>query len=194
MPRPGRIVSIEEGRTEPVGSVRAAVLAHLDELYRFALRMTGDAEQAEELIHEAVLKALKREKTAIQSPRAWLFRILYHTFVSRFRKKLRHEAIFHQELPSENSASDDREAATEPDPLASFIAREDVRNAVASLPEEFRVVVWLSDAEGFSLREVAEIAGCPLGTAASRLARGRQRLRRLLAGYGAAGEDQHELP
>jgi RNA polymerase sigma-70 factor (ECF subfamily) len=74
------------------------------------------------------------------------------------------------------------------DPVPSLIALEDVRNAVESLPEGFRAVVWLSDAEQFPLREIAEILGCPLGTVASRLARGRQELRRLLSAYGPPGE------
>ena len=63
-----------------------------------------------------------------------------------------------------------------------------VRSAVESLPEGFRAAVWLSDAEQFPLRDIAEILGCPLGTVASRLARGRQELRRLLSAYGPQGE------
>jgi len=73
------------------------------------------------------------------------------------------------------------------DPLPSLMTAEDVRKAVDNLPDAFRAVVWLSDAERVRLREIAEILDCPLGTVASRLARGRQELRRLLSAYGPQG-------
>ncbi len=71
--------------------------------------------------------------------------------------------------------------------MPALITAEDVRKAVNNLPEAFRAVVWLSDAERVRLREIAEILDCPLGTVASRLVRGRQELRRLLSSYGRQG-------
>ncbi len=178
MSRPGLVVSIKKAQADRGAHVRKAILAYLDDLYRFALRLTRDAEHARELIQECVLKALKEQGTDIRDPRNWLFQTLYHTFVDHYRKGVRRATLCEE--------SSDEEAETEiiVDPLPSVIAMEDVRNAVESLPEGFRAVVWLSDAEQLRLREIAEILNCPIGTVASRLARGRQELRRLLSAYG----------
>ncbi len=179
-PRAGIVVSIDKARAAQAGLVRAAVLTHLDELYRFALRLTHDAEQAGELVQESVLRALENENTEMREPRGWLFQTLYHTFISHCRARLRRQTL------GENSSllqPEDRVGG-----LPAVIAIEDVRTAVERLPEDFRTVVWLSDAEQFRLREIAEILGCPLGTVASRVARGRQELRRLLSAYGPPEE------
>lgn len=178
MSRPGLVVSIKKARTNRGAHVRKAILAYLDDLYRFALHLTRDAEHARELIQECVLKALKGENTNIRDPRNWLFQTLYHTFVDHYRKGLR------RATHDEDSSDEETEAETVADPLPSMIAMEDVRNAVENLPEPFRAVVWLSDAEEVPLHEIAAILGCPFGTVASRLARGRQELRRLLSAYG----------
>lgn len=181
MARPGVVISIEKARASQ-SVVREAVLTHLDDLYRFALRMTRDTEQAKDLIQETAVRALDRQNTVIHKPRAWLFQTLYHVFVSQSRTSKQRER--HQE----SSSSDETEPAGVADLLPTLMAREDVRRAVESLQEEFRAVVWLSDAEEFRLQEIAEILGCPLGTVASRLARGRRELRRLLATYGREQE------
>lgn len=178
MPRPGVVVSIRNARADQGDHVRQAILAYLDDLYRFALRLTRDAEHARELIHECVLKALQEQNTSIRDPRNWLFQTLYHTFVDHYRKGLRRATL------DPDFSYEKTEAVTIVDPLPSVIAMEDVRNAVEELPEQFRAVVWLSDAEEVPLREIAVILGCPIGTVASRLARGRQELRQLLSAYG----------
>jgi len=178
MSRPGLVVSIKKARAGRGAHVRKAILAYLDDLYRFALRLTRDAEHGRELIQECVLKALKGQDTDIRDPRNWLFQTLYHTFIDHYRKRVRRATL------GEESSDEETKAESIVDPLPSVIAMEDVRNAVESLPEGFRAVVWLSDAEQLRLREIAEILDCPIGTVASRLARGRQELRRLLSAYG----------
>jgi RNA polymerase sigma-70 factor, ECF subfamily len=180
MPRPGLVVSIEKARTGQGTVVREAILAYLDELYRFALRLTRRADDAQELVQECVLRALKAQDTVVRDRRNWLFQTLYHTFVDRYRRGAC------RETPDEDSDQTKLESVM--DPVPSLIALEDVRNAVESLPERCRAVVWLSDGEQFRLREIAQILGCPLGTVASRLARGRQELRRLLSAYGPQRE------
>jgi RNA polymerase sigma-70 factor (ECF subfamily) len=182
MSRPGLVVSIKTARGDRGAHVRKAILAYLDDLYRFALHLTRDAEHARELIQECVLKALKGQNTNIRDPRNWLFQTLYHTFVDHYRKGVR------RATHDPDSSDEETEAESIVDPLPSVIAMEDVRNAVQNLPEQFRAVVWLSDAEEVPLREIAVILGCPFGTVASRLARGRQQLRRLLSAYGPQGE------
>ncbi len=177
MSRPGLVVSIKKARADLGAHVRKAILAYLDDLYRFALHLTRDREHARELTQECVLKALKEQNTDIRDPRSWLFQTLYHTFVDHYRKGVR------RATHDSDSSDEETEAESIVDPLPSVIVMEDVRNAVENLPEQFRAVVWLSDAEEVPLREIGVILGCPLGTVASRLARGRQELRRLLSAY-----------
>jgi RNA polymerase sigma-70 factor (ECF subfamily) len=180
MPRRGAVVSIAGiGKREP-GSVRYILPAHLDQLYRFALHLTGNPDRARDIVHESVLRALKHE-SVVRDPQAWLFQIVYRTFINHCRKDERRAAS------DEDSRCDEAEPESLVDPLPALIAAEDVRKAVDNLPEAFRAVVWLSDAERVRLREIAEILECPLGTVASRLARGRQELRRLLSAYGPQG-------
>jgi RNA polymerase sigma-70 factor, ECF subfamily len=182
MPRPGLIVSIEKAWKGHGSLVREAILAYLDDLYRFALHLTRNAEHARELVQECALRGLKGENTVVRDPRNWLFQTLYHTFIDHYRKGVL-RAAFDEDFSGEVSQAD-----LVVDPLPGVIAREDVQNAVEKLPLPLRAVVWLSDAEEIPLREIAEILGCPLGTVASRLARGRQELRRLLSTYAPQGE------
>jgi RNA polymerase sigma-70 factor (ECF subfamily) len=180
MQRRGAVVSIAGiGKREP-GSVRDAVPAHVDELYRFALRLARNGDRARDIVHDSVLRALKHE-SVVRDPQAWLFQIVYHTFISYRRKDERHGT------PDEDAWCDEAEPESLVDPLPALITAEDVRKAVDNLPEAFRAVVWLSDAERVRLREIAEILDCPLGTVASRLARGRQEIRRLLSAYDPQG-------
>ncbi len=181
MPSPGLAVSIKKARADRGAQLRKAILAYLDDLYRFALHLTRDAEHARELSQECVLKALKGQNTNIRDPRNWLFQTLYHTFVDHYRRGVR------RATHNEETSDEEIEAGSIVDPLPSVIVMEDVRNSVENLPEPFRAVVWLSDAEEVLLREIGVILGCPLGTVASRLARGRQELRRLLSAYGPQG-------
>jgi RNA polymerase sigma-70 factor, ECF subfamily len=187
MLRPELVVSTEESSTNRSPLVRESVLVYLDELYRFALRLTRDAGQANELVQECALRALEWQNRVVRNPRSWLFQTLYHIFVDHRRKRMLRGAY------AEEFSGEERETESAVNSLPNVMAVEDVRTAVEGLPPQFRAVVWLSDAEGFALREVAEILECPLGTVASRLARGRQELRQRLSAYGPQGRDRHDL-
>lgn len=163
------------------GSLREAILFHLNGLYRFALRLTQNAHRAEELTHECVVRALKQDKAEVRDTRAWLFQILYHTFVSAYR-----HSLLEKKADAADEFGDTPRGAARPEPETL----EDIRAAIEALPEDLRTVVWLSDAEEFGLREIADLLGWPLGTVASRLARARKELRRLLAAYGPPKEKQ----
>jgi RNA polymerase sigma-70 factor, ECF subfamily len=182
MPGPALIVGIQKARKAKVPLVREAILAYLDELYRFALHLTRDAERAGELVQECALRALRGQNAVTRDPRSWLFQTLYHIFIDHYRK-----GVLRGPYDEDFSCEEIQEGAVA-DPLPGVIAREDVQNAVEKLPLAFRAVVWLSDAEDLPLREVAQILDCPLGTVASRLARGRRELRRLLSTYAPQGE------
>lgn len=181
MPRRARILSIDNVRRTPGVSIDESILAHLDGLYRFALRLTRDGQLAQELVQESVVRALEQKGSFTGDLRAWLFQTLYHKFVDNYRRVIRLGAR------REDAGADLRNLArVSPDP----VTLEDVRRSVEALPEELRIVVWLSDGEEFRLREIAEMLGWPLGTVASRLARGREDLRRLLSAYRPSREKQ----
>lgn len=166
------------------------VLVHLDSLYNGALRMSRNREDAEDLVQDTVLKAFRffdkfERGTNI---RAWLFTILTNTYINRYRKKTRQPVMveFQEERtkiknhpsrdPIEIAASGHVEAMLE-------LVDDDVKAALDSLPDDFRLVVLLADLEDFSYKEIAEIVGCPLGTVMSRLYRGRRMLRKKLHQY-----------
>jgi RNA polymerase sigma-70 factor, ECF subfamily len=176
------VVSIENATTGPALSVERAVTRYLDELYRFALHMTRDPDRAQELAQECIFRALKNRGRITKNPKAWLFQTLYNAFVSEYRRQLSHKTFDDQ---TETLIS---ESEILRDPLPEFIAVRDVRTAIEGLSEDLRAVIWLSDAEEFRLREIAEILELPLGTVASKLFRARRELRRSLSAYGSLEE------
>lgn len=177
------IVPIDTARAEEAGSLSSAIGDNLNGLYRFALRLTRNTDDAQELTQETVARAWERQKAISRNARAWLFQTLYHTFISNCRRRGRWRES-EMELDEEGAKP---EGPTEL--LPSIVVKEDVRRAIEVLPDELRVVVWLSDAEELPLREIAQVVRCPVGTVASRLWRARQELRKLLAAYGP-GEEQ----
>src|SRR6266851_9000572 len=171
------VIPINTDCPSEVMSLPDALHDNLNGLYRFALRLSRNADEAQDLTQETAVRAWERRDTIVRNWRAWLFQTLYHTFISnkRHSKRWGEEEIGDPEM-AESGRTDD--------PLPALVAMEDVRRAIESLPENLRIVVWLSDAENFRLREIATILNCPIGTVASRLARARSDLRKQLSIYG----------
>ena len=159
-------------------------LRHLDALYGFALKLTRAPDDAEDLVSDTVLRAFERwhQYQPGTNSRAWLFTILYHAFVSRRRRASAREV-------SSTDSEDGRpllEAVGDADPEGRFydsFLDEEITRAIDDLPEEYRVVVTLSDLHELRYAEIADVVGIPEGTVKSRLFRGRRILQRRLEGY-----------
>jgi RNA polymerase sigma-70 factor (ECF subfamily) len=164
-----------------------SLVAHLDGMFGFALRLAnGRRSEAEDLVQEACLRAFRGYEN-LRSPgriKAWFFRILVNIHINEFHHHSREVPTVDVELSDSLLESADVVAALTPeDFLLEGLLDADVQRALDALPVEFRAVVWLSDVEELSYKEIAEIVDCPLGTVASRLYRGHSLLRHQLLEY-----------
>lgn len=163
-------------------------LPHMDALYNFALRMTSDPDEADDLLQETYLKAYRFFDKFEQGTncKAWLFRIMKNSFINIYRRtskepdKVDYNDVeeFYHSIRAESTDPNDLEER-----IFSNILDDDVSTALETLPEEFRTVVILCDIEGFTYEEIAEFVECPIGTVRSRLHRGRKMLRAKLYDY-----------
>jgi RNA polymerase sigma-70 factor (ECF subfamily) len=161
-------------------------LVHLDALYHVALRLTRNRAEAEDVVQEAFLRAFRsfHRFNPGTNCRGWLFTILRNVFLNRVRMQGRE--VLEAEMGGLDRAEVTVEAHVERSPEEHFLQtmlHGDVDRALATLPLVFREAVVLVDIEGLTYREVAEVAGCPLGTVMSRLSRGRALLRRALGRF-----------
>ncbi|HXM56969.1 MAG TPA: sigma-70 family RNA polymerase sigma factor [Candidatus Dormibacteraeota bacterium] len=160
-------------------------IGYLDTLYRGALRLTRDSAQAEDLVQDTYVRALRYQGSyqVGTNMKAWLFAIMRNLFWDRFKGG----------RPDDVSLDGDGDFAlydTLKDPTAvpeadvlDRIAADEVVRAVEKLPELHREVVLLVDVEGFSYKDAAEVLGVPIGTVMSRLHRARRQLQRSLYDY-----------
>jgi RNA polymerase sigma-70 factor (ECF subfamily) len=164
------------------------VMQHLDALYRTALRMTRNPQDAEDLVQETMLRAfrfLDRFEPGTNL-RAWLFKILTNTYINRYRKASSEprvdslddaeELSLYRYLDSEAAS---RGGSVEAQVLDRF-AEQDIKTAIEALPPQYRITVLLADVEGFSYNDIAEITNVKKGTVMSRLFRGRRLLQKAL--------------
>ena len=188
------LASNENEATQNVVSedFEAGVLAQLDSLYRTALRLTRNPQEAEDLVQETMLKAFRFADSYQRGTnlRAWLFRILNTSAINRFRKQATHPVTtslpegedFYLYNRIRDITGQELNAAAEDEVLSQYLD-EDVYRALNNLPLNFRMPVILADIEGLSYKEIAEALQIPIGTVMSRISRARRQLQQSLWEY-----------
>jgi len=163
-------------------------LPHMDILYNYALRTTGNEDDARDLLQETFLKAYrfwdKYEKGT--NIRAWLFRIMKNSYINRYRKETKEPVKvdygdienFYNTIRADYADTNDLQ-----EKLFGNLLGDEVAKALEELPEDFRTVVILCDIEGMTYEEISEFIERPIGTVRSRLHRGRKLLQAKLFEY-----------
>lgn len=156
----------------------------LDQLYGAALRMTRNPADAEDLVQETYIKAFQgfRSYKSGTNLKAWLYRILTNAYINNYRKAQRRPAEYATDDITDSQIAETashtsiglRSAEVE---ALEKLPDEEIRDALMSLKEDYRMVVYYADVEGLPYKEIAEIMGTPIGTVMSRLHRGRKQLR-----------------
>ena len=157
-------------------------MPHMENLYRFALKITGDRYQAEDLLQETMLKAFRsfHQYRRGTNCKAWLFAIMRNHYGDLYRKRGK-DPLYHAKTSCDSDGDEigfefqDTGMDTE---LIKSETGEVVRKSLNYLDEVYRLPVILKDLEGFSYKEISRILGCPTGTVMSRLYRGRNLLKK----------------
>ena len=180
-------------RPAPPDAFEAEALEHLDALHRVAKRLTRNPTDAEDLVQDALVKAM-RARDQYQpgtNLKAWLFRILTNTHINRFRRGGLERSVL--DGPAADPLADgwvgasSMRAMRDAETLALRpILEAEIERALDELPEDFRLAVVLADVEELSYKEIADVMGCPVGTVMSRLHRGRKILQKRLHDHAVA--------
>ena len=167
-------------------------MQHAPQLFSTAMRMTRNRSDAEDLVQETFIKAWRSFTTYQQGSnlRAWLFRIMTNTYINKYNAQQRkpaetelddvEELFLYKRLGSVDQSQLSQSAE---DQMLSLFTDDEVKKALEELPDQFRIPVLMSDVEGFSYKEIAEILEIPLGTVMSRLHRGRKSMQKMLYEY-----------
>lgn len=165
----------------PVGNAvfGQEALEHIDALFGYAMMLTRDVTEAEDLVQETYVRAARAANRPDNNLKAWLFVIMRNAWLNQIRHK-NSGPMFVDLEPNESTAD------TQETPHVVYLRkleREQVRQAIESLPDAYREIVVLRDIEGFTYQEIATVLECPAGTVMSRLGRARGRLRKLLSAW-----------
>lgn len=163
---------------------------HMDALFNFALKMTGDSDEADDLVQETYLKAFrffdKFEKGT--NCKAWLFRIMKNTYINKYRKETKEpDKVDYEEVENfyENVKPSSTDSAHLEKDIYDNLLDDELSEAINSLPDDFKTVVILCDIEGFTYEEIADFIDVPVGTVRSRLHRARKMLFTKLQKYAS---------
>jgi len=178
---------------EERGKFAREAMGHLDHLYRVAVHLVKETQEAEDLVQEAYVRALGsyEQFSPGSNLKAWLTRILYNFFIDDYHQKRRWVSIEDGAAEKEASSYWERVPAENPGPENRLLLKElksKISDALGKIPEEFRLPIVLVDMGDFSYLEAAAILSCPVGTVRSRLSRGRRLLHNQLKEYVATEE------
>jgi RNA polymerase sigma-70 factor, ECF subfamily len=183
-----RLDESASGTSELTATFVRDVVPLLPPLFRQALRMTHHHADAEDLLQDTIVKAYANYHMFEQGTnlRSWLYRVMTNTYINAYRKKRRQPAQCPtEEITDQQLATHARHTSTglrsAEDQALERLPDNEIKAAMQQLPEQFRIAVYYADVEGLRCREVAQIMDTPVGTVISRLHRGRQQLRALLA-------------
>ncbi|MDW8465935.1 MAG: sigma-70 family RNA polymerase sigma factor [Chloroherpetonaceae bacterium] len=172
---PKEPVKLTKAEIEKQRDFQREAMVHIDSLYNFALRMTGDPEDANDLVQETYMKAYRFFDSFEKGTncKAWLFRILKNSYINKYRKESKEpdkvdydeiKEFYHTVKDSSLDSNDMQEK------LFGKLLDDEVARALDSLPEDFKEVVQLCDIEGFTYEEIANMVNCPIGTVRSKTA------------------------
>jgi RNA polymerase sigma-70 factor (ECF subfamily) len=188
VPGSGGETATADGNADLRARFERDVIPLRESLYLHALRVTQNQADAEDLLQDTMMNAYVafhsfREGSHLK---AWLYRILTNMYINDYRKKQRRPKQYSTAELTEQQLSDisQRAAAglrSAEEQALDSLPNNDIKAAMLALPDQFRLVLYYADIEGFRCREIAEIMQIPAGTVGSRLMRGRQRLRDMLA-------------
>jgi RNA polymerase sigma-70 factor, ECF subfamily len=161
---------------------RDSGIEHIDGLYGYAFVLTRDRTDAEDLVQETYLRAIRamgrlRDDSNVKG---WLFTILRNIWLNEVRQRRKAPELFDMEADDKTVNLVDEDAENPLDVYVDKLERRHVRAAIQQLPDEAREVILLREWEELSYQEIATVLDCPVGTVMSRLARARSKLRALL--------------
>jgi len=167
-------------------------MQYAPQLFSTALRMTRNRSDAEDLVQETYIKGWRSFHTFQEGTnlRAWLFRIMTNTYINKYNAQKRkgtevelddvEELFLYKRL---GSIDQSQLSSSAEDQMLELFTDDEVKSALESLPEDFRIPVLLSDVDGFAYKEIAEMLEIPNGTVMSRLHRGRKAMQKMLYEY-----------
>ena len=170
----------------------ADAMQYAPQLFSTALRMTRNRSDAEDLVQETYIKGWRSFHTFQEGTnlRAWLFRIMTNTYINKYNAQKRkgtevelddiEELFLYKRL---GSIDQSQLSSSAEDQMLELFTDDEVKKALESLPEDFRIPVLLSDVDGFSYKEISEMLEIPMGTVMSRLHRGRKAMQKMLYEY-----------
>ena len=161
---------------------------HKDALYNFALKMTNDTDEADDLLQETFLKAFKYFDKFERGTncKAWLYSIMRNTYINEYRRIQKSPSrVDYDDIQNfyENIKESEVDYGHIVEDAFSNTLNDEVTEALSDLPKDFQTIILLSDVEGFTYEEIADFLSCPIGTVRSRLHRARKMLYSKLYDY-----------
>ncbi|WP_081434269.1 RNA polymerase sigma factor [Thioalkalivibrio sulfidiphilus] len=192
MPDPGSGGQGKDDRRQRRALFEQEVVRLMDRLYGTALRLTGNPDDAQDVVAEAVSKAWSKldDLRDLESMEGWLFRILNNAFVSQWRRRRTRDEVEREAV--ETSDAGDFSLfqqlhqpfllwwGTPEQQFLNDVLQEDLQKALDALPDGFRVAIVLVEVQGYTYEEVSALLEIPVGTVRSRLSRGRALLQKAL--------------